>query len=144
VALDVERDPGMGLQETRQMRDQPARAEGRQGGEAQQRGFRAGHGAQHGCLALLQQLARIGQEPAAGFRKHHALAHPLEQRHAELGLQIPDLTADGALGQVELAPRLSDAAMACGTLESLKPAKVGNQGARQGHAGSASCQMDST
>ncbi|MNR03505.1 hypothetical protein D3C85_1194000 [compost metagenome] len=57
----------------------------------------------------MERAARLGQEDGP--------VTALEERHTERLFQLADLTADGAVGQVEFVGRAHKAAKPCGGLE---------------------------
>ena len=81
-----------------------------------------------GRLAQIDQgAADIAQIEPAGIGERDPLAHAHEQRQAELILDLADLAADGALGEVQLGGRPGEAFMPGGGLESQKRAERGDE-----------------
>ena len=54
---------------------------------------------------------------AAGFRQHHALAHPLEQRYPDHLLERADLPADRPLGEIQFLRGARETLVARGAFE---------------------------
>ena len=126
---DLDRDFRVFREELRQLGDQPV------GGEGGER--RDGHG--RALLAVLQPAAGgchdvegLGQRPGellALLGGHGVAAEPVEQRQAEPLLELPDLMADGGLGDVQLLRGLGKGAGAGGGLEAAQ----GVEGRQAGH-----------
>ena len=68
-------------------------------------------------VQALQHRARVRQERLAGLGQRHVALHAVEQRRAELGLQLADLLADRRLGDVQLLGRAGEVQMAAHRLE---------------------------
>lgn len=99
----VEVDVRVAVAPAVQLRDQPARAEGRRGRHSQHFGLAAvGKQEAGGQLYLLQDASYLGQVQLAGRGQLQALAHPAEQGVLQLLLELRDLLAHGALGQAQL------------------------------------------
>src|SRR5690606_28610213 len=98
------------------------------------RGLRGSHGAQHRVLRLIQKTPYFRQKFASGIGKQNALANAFEQQHAQLAFEILDLTADGALGEIELMRSLRETAMTGGALKCLQRGDVRDQSSAQLHS----------
>ena len=101
-----------------QVRQQPFRAEGRQGREPQRAG--AGlvrHRLQRRAADAPERAAQLDEVAPPDFRQLHGAALTPEQRHAELILECLDLPADRALAQRQLVSRTRVAFVARGGLE---------------------------
>ncbi len=131
----IQRDPRMLLDEIGNARHQPARAECRQGRHTERRGgLRRSHGAQHRILCLIEKTPHFRQKLAAGIGKQNALANALEQQHAELAFEILDLTADSALGEIELVRGLGETSVTGSTFKGLQRGDVRDQSSAQLHS----------
>ena len=85
-----------------QPRDQPARREGRDGGDIEACAFdRLPHQVQAVPFEPIQNLANL-RRIARTVRRQPPIADPLEQRDAQERLQPADLATDGTLGPRQL------------------------------------------
>ena len=76
-----------------------------------------------GGAGHLQRPLHVGEargqrrgEALGGGRRQHVVAGPLEKRDAEVAFEPPQLVADRAMGEVQLARRLAIALVADGRL----------------------------
>ncbi|CAM2180460.1 hypothetical protein BC2230_30537 [Burkholderia cepacia] len=99
---DMDRDVRVPVLKVFQPGDQPARGEGRNGGDIDARAF---DGLPHQIQAVpfqpIQNLANLHRVPRTVRCQPYPVADPLEQRDTQERLQPADLTADGALGSGE-------------------------------------------
>ena len=117
VRSDAHVDAGVLAREAREARDQPERGEGMRGGHGERLLARL-RAQPVGCSAHRREgLRRRGVElvPRLGQRKR--AMPPLEQRHAELVLELLDLAAHRRLREVELLARLGEGEVARGRFE---------------------------
>ncbi len=114
----VHHDVGVLLLKLGQPRNEPARAEGRQHGEIDDAvAVAEGHDLPGRGGELIERLLDAVEIHLACVGEHDALAHALEQRDPQLRLEQPDLPADRALRQIELARRPREAAVLRGAYE---------------------------
>ena len=93
--------------------------------------------------ALLEQLARLGQETPPVLGKDDPLANALEQLRAEPTFEILHLPADRALGETEFGRRAREAAMPRRAFEGLDRHHVQKELYAQHYAYLASTQSNS-
>ncbi|KAF5292399.1 hypothetical protein FQR65_LT20298 [Abscondita terminalis] len=126
LAIDAHRQLGLPLQQVADARCQPQQGERRRAAQVQRR-IRVGLAAQldHGLVERLQGLAR-GQRQARAFAcQGQLLAMALEQGHAQVVLQLPDLLADRALGHMQFVGCQREAAVAGHGVEAAQPGQEG-------------------
>jgi hypothetical protein len=70
-----------------------------------------------GLLQLLQDRPGVGQEALASLRERHPPLHAMEQRSAQLGLQLADLLRHRGLGHVQLVSRSGEVQVAADRFE---------------------------
>jgi hypothetical protein len=114
---EIHRDFRMPRDEAAQARDQPARAQRGQHGQVEQPAAGRRHHLLAGARQLLQHGAHVGRIDAADVGEHDALAHAMEQRDAQLLLELADLPRHRALREVQLVRRARDAVVPRGRLE---------------------------
>jgi hypothetical protein len=76
------------------------------------------------CQGGGQQRLRRVQELAAGFGQLNSAARPDEELDAQLLLELPDLTAQGRLGKIQLRRRPAEVHFLGDGNEVAEPAKV--------------------
>src|SRR3546814_1374457 len=127
VGADAQVDLGVALVEAAEPRDQPLHGERWAGGHRQ-----------NAAVPLLAQLVDLVEEAPEGalccgrqllalVGEREATRAAVKQREAEAGLELLDLLADRALGDVQLGGRAREAEMAGGDLE-------GAQGRQRGRS----------
>jgi len=102
--VELERDVRVAGVPVAHARQQPALRERRQHGDAQARlrtGGRRGGGT-HASVDLVERRADGLQQRRAGGIEHDAASAPIEQRDAELDLELAQLLADRAVREVQL------------------------------------------
>jgi hypothetical protein len=110
---DMDHDFRVYLLEIRQTGNQPARGEGRQRDEIQGRAVGKRRYALRRVGKVVQRFFDLRQIHLAGVGQYHALTYALEQANAEMDFELANLTADRALGQIELARGARETAMLC-------------------------------
>ncbi|MNT25978.1 hypothetical protein D3C72_1615250 [compost metagenome] len=117
---EFQRDLRIARKELRQARYQPLGAQRRHAGDMQHAAAAlAGHQLDRGCLQFVQARADALEVALPRGGQHQALAHTLEQLHAEVGLQAAHLLAHRALRHMQFARGHGKTVVAGGGLEGL-------------------------
>jgi hypothetical protein len=113
VDHDLNLDAGIPLVERPQQRRQPVIAGVALRAHAEDAGAFPGNlpDVLFGAAQIVEDGGRRAQHPFARGRDNHALAHAVEQRRPEPGLDVSKLVADGGLGEVQSFRGARDAAM---------------------------------
>lgn len=114
-------------QKVGQARQQPAL--GKHGHTAHQQACAVrplGHGFERVILQPQQVAHHLAVVAPPGGREARAARAALEQQHAQLGLQVADLLADGAVRDAQLLGRLTHAVVAGHGLEGQEGAGAGD------------------
>ena len=120
--------------EVGQLTRQPDRGDGRAGRQGQLAIVAAPAQAGRFVTQITQQPLNDAKVVFTRRGQTQPIVVALEERSAEVALQALDLPADGALGQVQFAAGLSEAAMARSRFESAKAGEW-REGITRGHAG---------
>ena len=128
--IDVGVERGKGAQP----RDQPQRGKAAGGGDGQMRRPAVAAQPVGGVLQALQELGRRTLQDAALVGQRQAPRAPLEQRHAQVLLQRPDLAAHRRLGDEQLLRRLGEAQRPGRRLEALDQVQRGQVEALSMHS----------